>query len=228
MQGFHHLNNPNAMAVKIRLQRHGRRKAPFYHIVIADSRSPRDGRFIEKIGTYNPMTKPATIIIDRDAAVNWLNRGAQPTDTANAIMRYKGILYYRHLLAGVTKGAITQEVADERFEKYISAKNATIQNTLIEVKEARKANQTFMFGAPKAKVVIVPEVVEEVVVAEEVAPEVVEEVVVEEAAPVVVEEAAPEVVVADDPEMEIMDAAPAAEVVAEEAAPAAEEAPAAE
>ena len=99
------------MAVKIRLQRRGRRKAPFYHIVIADARAPRDGRFIEKIGTYNPMTKPATIDLDRDAAFDWLMKGAQPTDTARAILRFKGVLYRKHLQRGVKKGAMTQEQA---------------------------------------------------------------------------------------------------------------------
>ena len=99
------------MAVKIRLQRKGRKKAPFYHIVIADSRSPRDGRFIEKIGIYNPITKPATVEIDRDKAFEWLMKGAQPTDTLNAILRYKGVLYRKHLSRGVSKGALTQEKA---------------------------------------------------------------------------------------------------------------------
>lgn len=91
------------MAVKIRLQRKGRKKAPFYHIVIADSRSPRDGRFIEKIGIYNPITKPATIDLDRDKAFEWLMKGAEPTDTINAILRYKGVLYRKHLARGVKK-----------------------------------------------------------------------------------------------------------------------------
>ncbi|MDP4851565.1 MAG: 30S ribosomal protein S16, partial [Saprospiraceae bacterium] len=102
------------MAVKIRLQRMGRKKSPFYHIVIADARAPRDGRFIERIGSYNPMTKPATIDIDRDKAFEWLNNGAQPTDTVNAILRFKGVLYKKHLMRGVKKGALTLEQADEK------------------------------------------------------------------------------------------------------------------
>ena len=81
------------MAVKLRLQRKGRKRAPFYHIVVADARSPRDGKYIERVGSYNPMTKPATIEIDRDAAFQWLLKGAQPTDTVRAILRFKGVLY---------------------------------------------------------------------------------------------------------------------------------------
>ena len=94
------------MAVKIRLQRKGRRKRPFYHIVVADARAPRDGRFIEKLGTYNPMTSPATIDLDRDAAFEWLMKGAQPTDTARAILRFKGVLYKKHLDRGVNPSGL--------------------------------------------------------------------------------------------------------------------------
>ncbi|MEO1714380.1 MAG: 30S ribosomal protein S16, partial [Bacteroidota bacterium] len=100
------------MPVKIRLQRRGRKKAPFYHIVVADSRAPRDGKFIEKVGTYNPLTKPATIDLDRDLAFDWLMKGAQPTDTVRAILRFKGVLYKKHLYRGVKKGALTQEEAE--------------------------------------------------------------------------------------------------------------------
>ena len=107
------------MPVKIRLQRQGRRKAPYYHIVIADVRAPRDGKFIEKIGSYNPMTVPATIELDREKAYDWLNKGAQPTDTARAILRFKGVLYRKHLMRGVKKGALTVEQADEMYQKWI-------------------------------------------------------------------------------------------------------------
>lgn len=110
--------------VRIRLQRRGRRKKPFYHIVIADARSPRDGRFIEKIGTYNPMTKPATIDIDREAAYDWLVKGAQPSDTVRAILRAKGVMYRKHLQRGVTKGALTQEQADQKHTDWIEKKEA--------------------------------------------------------------------------------------------------------
>ena len=108
------------MAVKIRLQRKGRKKAPFYHIVIADSRSPRDGKFIEKIGSYNPTSRPAVIEIDRDKAFDWLMKGAQPTDTVNAILRYKGVLYRKHLQRGVSKGALTPEKALEMYNSWIT------------------------------------------------------------------------------------------------------------
>lgn len=111
------------MAVKIRLQRRGRKKRPFYHIVVADARAPRDGRFIEKLGTYNPMTSPATIDIDRDKTFDWLMKGAQPTDTARAILRFKGILYKKHLNRGVKKGALSQEEADTKYQEWIDAKD---------------------------------------------------------------------------------------------------------
>ena len=114
------------MPVKIRLQRKGRRKRPFYHIVIADARAPRDGKFIEKIGTYNPMTVPATIELDRDSAYDWLMKGAQPTDTVRAILRFKGVLYRKHLQRGVAKGALTQEEADNKFEDWIAEKEGTL------------------------------------------------------------------------------------------------------
>ena len=114
------------MAVKIRLQRKGKKKKPFYHIVIADSRSPRDGRFIEKIGTYNPLTVPATIDIDRDKAFDWMNKGAQPTDTVRAILRFKGLGYRKHLQKGVDKGAITQEQADKLYNDWITAKEEKV------------------------------------------------------------------------------------------------------
>ncbi|MDR1348136.1 MAG: 30S ribosomal protein S16 [Prevotellaceae bacterium] len=115
------------MAVKIRLSRHGKKDYAFYHIVIADSRSPRDGRFIEKIGTYNPNTNPATINLDCDKALKWLNCGAQPTDTCRAILSYKGVLLKKHLLTGVRKGALTEEIAEQRLNDWLEEKNAKIQ-----------------------------------------------------------------------------------------------------
>ena len=114
------------MAVKIRLQRKGKKRKPFYHIVVADARAPRDGRFIEKIGTYNPMTDPATIELDRDKAFQWLNNGAQPTDTVRAILRFKGLGYRKHLQRGVAKGALTQEQADKMYQEWIEEKEAKI------------------------------------------------------------------------------------------------------
>lgn len=112
------------MAVKIRLQRKGKKKKPFYHIVIADARSPRDGRFIEKIGTYNPLTQPATIELDNDKAFDWLAKGAQPTETVRAMLRFKGVFYRKHVLRGVEKGAYTEEVAMQKYHDYVAAKDA--------------------------------------------------------------------------------------------------------
>ncbi|MEQ8703192.1 MAG: 30S ribosomal protein S16 [Phaeodactylibacter sp.] len=110
----------------MRLQRKGRRKRPFYHIVVADGRAPRDGRFIERLGSYNPMTKPATIEIDRDKAFDWLQKGVQPTDTVRAILRFKGVYYKRHLMRGVAKGALTEEQADAKYQEWIDNKEAKI------------------------------------------------------------------------------------------------------
>ena len=115
------------MSVKIRLQRHGKKGKPFYHIVVADARARRDGKFIEKLGTYNPITNPATIELNVDSAVKWLNNGAQPTDTAKAILSYKGALYKKHLAGGVAKGAFDQAEADKRFTAWVDAKEAKVQ-----------------------------------------------------------------------------------------------------
>jgi len=115
------------MSVKIRLQRRGRKQRPLYHIIIADSRSPRDGKFIEKIGVYNPLTKPATIEIDRDKAFEWLMKGAEPTDTVRAILRFKGVMYRKHLSRGVKKGAFTQEEADAKYAAWVAEKESHIE-----------------------------------------------------------------------------------------------------
>jgi small subunit ribosomal protein S16 len=114
------------MSVKIRLQRHGKKGKPFYWIVAADARSKRDGKFLDKIGTYNPNTNPATIDLNVDAAVQWLLNGAQPTDTARAILSYKGALLKHHLAGGVRKGALTQEQADEKFTKWVDEKSGKV------------------------------------------------------------------------------------------------------
>ncbi len=141
------------MAVKIRLQRKGRKKAPFYHIVIADARSPRDGRFIEKIGIYNPITKPATVDIDRDKAFDWLMKGAQPTDTVNAIFRYKGILFRKHLQRGVSKGVLTQEQADAKYMEWITAKEGNIAQKVQARKQEMEDFHKKVSGVAKAAVV---------------------------------------------------------------------------
>ncbi|TCD29693.1 30S ribosomal protein S16 [Pedobacter psychrodurus] len=114
------------MATKIRLQRFGKKGKPFFHVVVADSRSPRDGKFIERLGSYNPNTNPATIEINFEKTLAWVNSGAQPTDTARAILSYKGVLYKKHLEGGVKKGALTQEQADEKFAAWLDAKAGKI------------------------------------------------------------------------------------------------------
>ena len=116
------------MSVKIRLARHGKKNYAFYHIVAADSRAPRDGRFIELLGTYNPNTNPATIVMNDDRALYWLNVGAQPTETCRRILSYKGILLKKHLAGGVAKGALTQEQADAKFNAWVAEKEAKISN----------------------------------------------------------------------------------------------------
>jgi len=127
------------MPTKIRLQRHGKKGRPFYHIVIADGRAPRDGRFIEKIGTYNPIEKPAEIILDFDRAIYWLQTGAQPTDTVRNILSYRGVLYKNHLLKGVSKGALSAEQAELKFQEWLETKTAKIENASKEIENAERA-----------------------------------------------------------------------------------------
>lgn len=224
------------MAVRLRLQRRGRSKAPFYHIVVADSRSPRDGRFIEKIGTYNPLTVPATIVLDRDRAYDWLMKGAQPTDTVNAILRFKGVLFRKHLMEGVKKGALTEEQATEKLATWIETKEGRIEARKTATAEEKRKFAETVDGKPKvkAKPAPEPEPVAEEAAAEEGA-EMSAPVAEEETAPAVeaaAEETAPEAPAAEETAAEEVPAAePVAEAPAEEAAPAAEEteaAPAAE
>ena len=139
------------MPVKIRLQRKGSKKRPFYHVVVADSRAPRDGKFIEKIGTYNPLTVPATINLDVEKAFDWIEKGAQPSDTARAILKYKGVFFKKHLQRGVKKGAFTQEKADELFAAWSSSKQVTIEKRVEETKAAQEALRMKIFGTPKVK-----------------------------------------------------------------------------
>lgn len=174
------------MPVKIRLQRKGRKQAPFYHIVIADARAPRDGRFIEKIGTYNPLTVPATIELNNDKAYQWLKNGAQPTDTVRAILRFKGVLYQKHLDGGVKKGAFTAEQAAEKLATWIEAKEGSVAARRTAVGQQKQQKKVAIDGVAKVKV---KPVVEAPVVEEEVAPA--EEVAQEVAAPVEAEVAAP-------------------------------------
>jgi small subunit ribosomal protein S16 len=175
------------MPVKIRLQRHGKKASAYYHIVIADGRAPRDGKFIEKLGTYNPNTNPATIDLNFDGAVKWLQNGAQPTDTCKAILSYKGVLYKHHLNKGVVKGALTQESADAKLEKWLSEKQSKIDaksSSLVSkkeearrvafkaetaVKEAKAAKVAEKMAAQNAQAAA--ETAEEATPAEEAAPE---------------------------------------------------------
>jgi small subunit ribosomal protein S16 len=129
------------MPARIRLQRHGKKGMPFYHIVIADGRAPRDGRLIEKIGTYNPITNPAEINLDVDGAVKWLQNGAQPSDTARAILSYKGVLYKLHLLKGVKKGAFTEEEAEAKFQAWLQQKQEKIESKLKGLDESKRIDR---------------------------------------------------------------------------------------
>ncbi|MFT5642144.1 MAG: small subunit ribosomal protein S16, partial [Cyclobacteriaceae bacterium] len=139
------------MAVKIRLSRRGRKKQAMYDVVIADARSPRDGRFIEKLGTYNPNTNPATIKLDDEKTLSWVMTGAQPTDTVRAILSYRGIMFKKHLQVGVNKGAITQDEADAKFEQWLEGKTSQIQGKLDNLAET-KASQTKSKLEAEAKV----------------------------------------------------------------------------
>jgi small subunit ribosomal protein S16 len=218
------------MATRIRLQRHGKKGKPFFHLVAADSRAKRDGRFIEKLGTYNPTANPAVIDINFDATLAWVQTGAEMSETARAILSYKGVLYKNHLLNGVKKGALTAEQVEERFNQWLAAKDAKIDGKITSiVKNAEKEKADRMAAevatnAAKAAAVVAkntPEVEE--VVAEE-APAT-EEVVAEEAPATeeVVAEDAPAAEEAPATEEVVAEEAPATEEVVAEEAPAAEE-----
>jgi len=135
------------MAVKIRLARRGRKKAAIYDIVVADARSPRDGKFIEKLGTYNPNTNPASIDFSEDKAFQWLMNGAQPTDTVKAMLSYTGVLFRRHLQIGVIKGAISQETADSRLAEWKEAKASKIEDKRQNLGSAKEAARKAAFDA---------------------------------------------------------------------------------
>jgi len=129
------------MSVKIRLQRHGSKKRPFYFIVVADARSPRDGKFIQKLGTYNPLTTPATIQLDRQKAMDWLQKGAQPTDTVRKILSYKGVLYLKHLLRGVTLGLFDEATAMTKFQSWHSEHEAQMRKRQEEAQRERRGRR---------------------------------------------------------------------------------------
>jgi small subunit ribosomal protein S16 len=219
------------MAVKIRLSRRGRKKLAIYDIVVADARAPRDGSFIEKIGSYNPNTDPSTVVLKSERAVDWLLKGAQPTDTARSILSHEGIMLKKHLQVGVIKGAITQELADSKFEDWKQGKEDRKQGSAdnksqlkADAKKSRleaekKVSEARALAIAKKNVVEEP-VVEAPVVVEPVAEEpAAVEAVVEAPVAEPVAEAAPVEAPAAEPVAEV---APAAEPVAE-AAPAAEE-----
>src|SRR5439155_8545164 len=129
------------MPVKIRLQRHGSKKRPFYFIVVADARSPRDGKFIQKLGTYNPLTVPATIQVDRQRALDWLHKGAQPTDTVRRILSFKGVLYLKHLLRGVKLGLFDEATAMEKFTKWSTEHDAQMRKRQDEAQRNKRARR---------------------------------------------------------------------------------------
>ena len=170
------------MAVKLRLTRVGKTKQPQYRVIAADSRRARDGRFIEKIGTYNPNTNPASINLNDDKALQWVLNGAQPTDTARAILSYKGVLLKKHLQVGVNKGAISQETADAKFSEWKNVKDSKISgkaDSLLSKKEAEKAarlaEETKVNAARAEAIAKKNAVVEEAPAAEEASQEVAEE-----------------------------------------------------
>lgn len=138
------------MAVKMRLQRHGSKKRPFYFIVVADARAPRDGKFIQKIGTYNPLTVPASISLDRQKALEWLHKGAQPTDTVRRILSFKGVLYLKHLLRGVKLGLFDEATAMTKFAKWHEEHEAKLKQRSEENKRAQRAKRPG--GAPVRRV----------------------------------------------------------------------------
>ena len=222
------------MATRIRLQRHGKKGKPVYNIVVADQRSPRDGKYIEKLGIYNPNTNPALINLDFDSALSWIMKGAQPSDTAKAILSYKGILMKKHLLEGVRKGAFNEEEAEKRFTNWMENKNQKVadksQNVLKAKEEAKKANLETerVKNEAKAKELAI----KKTKVAEETTEEVTEEAPAAEetteeapAAEETTEEVTEEVPAAEETTEEVTEEAPAAEETTEEVT---EEAPAAE
>ncbi len=178
------------MPVKIRLQRHGKKGKPFYWIVAADARAKRDGKFLEKLGIYNPNTNPATIELNIDNSVTWLQNGAQPTDTARAILSYKGVLLKNHLLGGLRKGALTEEQVEEKFNAWLTEKDAIVSAKIGGLDKAAADAKAKALQAEKevnekrvaeAAAALAPE--PEAVVEEATAEEVVADAPAEEAAP---------------------------------------------
>jgi len=212
------------MATRIRLQRHGRKGKPVYNIVVADQRSPRDGKFIEKLGIYNPSTNPATINLNFDSTLDWMMKGAQPSDTAKSILSYKGILMKKHLLEGVKKGAFSEEEAEKRFTTWMESKNQKVadkSSTVLKVNEEIKKtalaaeiakNEARAVEIASKKIVVTEEENSEEVT-EENTEEVVEEVPVAETT---TEEVVQEAPVAETTTEEVVEETPVAETTTEE------------
>ncbi|MFN4122748.1 MAG: 30S ribosomal protein S16 [Flavobacteriales bacterium] len=194
------------MPVKIRLQRHGKKGYPFYHIVIADGRAPRDGKFIEKLGTYNPNTNPATIDLNFEKTLQWVKNGAQPTETARAILSYKGVMMKLHLDKGVTKGAMTEEQAQAKFEKWLEEKQSKIEGKIKKLATSKEQSYSERMKAETEK-----NQARATAIAAKIAP------VVEEVAEEAPAEASEEVVAEAPAVGEATEAAPNAETAAEEA-----------
>jgi len=203
------------MPVKIRLQRHGKKGKPFYWIVAADARSKRDGKFLEKLGIYNPNTNPATIDLDVDGAVKWLGNGAQPSDTAKRLLSYKGALLKHHLLGGLRKGALTEEQVEEKFNAWVAEKDAAVAAKISGLTQEQEAEKAKALAAEKA----VNE--KRVADAKALEAEAAAEVAAAEAAEVAATEAAATDAAAEEA---VAEEAPATEEVVAEEAPATEEA----
>ncbi|GDX41476.1 MAG: hypothetical protein RL555_1048 [Bacteroidota bacterium] len=142
------------MSAKIRLQRHGSKKRPFYFIVVADSRSPRDGKFIQKLGTYNPLTIPATVQLDRQKALEWLNKGATPTDTVRRILSFKGVLYLKHLLRGVSLGLFDEAAAMQKFTEWTAQHEQQIKKRDEDNQRKRREKRQAVLAEAAAKKVV--------------------------------------------------------------------------
>ena len=231
------------MATKIRLQRHGRKARPIFKIVVADERAKRDGKFIEKLGVYNPNTNPATIDLNFDSAVEWMMKGAQPTNTARAILSYKGVMMKKHLLGGVAKGAFSEEEAEKRFEAWLADKEGKIQakrdglskaaqdKAAAQLAAEKEANEKRAQELAAANSELVEEVATEEATEETVEAEASEEAPVEatteetpaaEEAPATEEEATEAPAETEEPKAEATEEAPAAEETPAEEAPAEE------
>jgi small subunit ribosomal protein S16 len=181
------------MPTRIRLQRKGKKGQPYYHIVVADQRAPRDGKYIERIGAYDPNQNPAFVEIDREKALDWMQKGAQPTDTCRAILSYTGLVYKNHLMGGVKKGAFTQEEADRRFDIWLNEKNTKIEAKRTKLSSgAEQASKVRVDAEKKKAEEMAAKLSAKLAAAAYVPPEPVEEAAAEAPAEAAAEEAAPE------------------------------------